>query len=62
MSELTLHTGLQGDMNTIHLDWFDSNGCRQKTELEINVMNQDKPRTLEILINGVVVAHVPPTS
>jgi hypothetical protein len=61
MSELTLHTGLQGEETVINLAWFDENGCPQKTTLEIHVLEQDKPRTLRMLLNGVVVAYVPST-
>lgn len=58
--EITIHTGLQNSFNTINVDWFDHNGVRQKTVVEVNVLPQDKPRTLEILINGVRLATIPP--
>jgi hypothetical protein len=56
--EITLHTGCSGDCNTIHVDWFDENGIRQKTDIEVNVQNQDKPRQLEIILNGALLATV----
>ena len=59
MSELTVHTGGQGDATTIHVDWFDHNNVRQRTDLVIAIQCQDKPRTLEVKINGVVLAVVP---
>lgn len=60
MSELTLHTGLMGEETLIHIDWFDHNNVRQKTELKIKVKDQDKPRELEILANNVRIARIPP--
>ena len=59
MCELTIHTGTQGDYNKINIDWFNENNVRQKLELEIIVQNQDKPRTLEIRVNGIVLATIP---
>ena len=60
MSELTLHTGCAGSAQIINIDWFDHNNIPQKTQMEIRIRQQDKPRTLEILLNGVVVGVVPP--
>lgn len=62
MSEITIHTGSQGTYNTIHIDWFDHNNVKQKTTIEVNVMPQDKPRTLEVLINNIRVVTIPPSS
>jgi len=59
MSELTLHTGGQGDWDTIHITWFDENNVSQKTRLDIRILNHDKPRTLELRLNEVVVATIP---
>jgi len=58
-SEWTFHTGGQGQTDSIHIDWSDHNNVRQRTELQIVIRPQDKPRTLEIWVNGVVVATVP---
>lgn len=58
--EITVHTGCQGEYNTIHVDWFDHNNITQKTDVELIILTQDKPRTLAIRINGVVVATIPP--
>ncbi len=60
--EITIHTGEQGTFNTIHVDWCDHNGVKQKTDIEVNVLPQDKPRTLEIVINGVRVATISPAT
>lgn len=57
--EITIHTGFMGDSNTINIDWYNENNVKQKSVIEINVKNQDKPRTLEILINGAKVAEIP---
>lgn len=62
MTELSLYTGFAGDRTTIHVDWFDHNNCRQLTDVEINIQEQDKPRTLEIRINGAMVALIPAKS
>lgn len=58
--EITIHTGLAGDQNRIHVDWFDHNNNRQDTVIDVNVLVRDKPRTIEILVNGVCLAVVPP--
>jgi hypothetical protein len=49
-----------GDCNTIYIEWTDHNNVRQNTAMEVNVLPDDKPRTLEIKVNGVVLATVPP--
>lgn len=59
MSELTIHTGSTGDYHHLHIDWFDENNVRQDTELELHILTQDKPRTLQIRVNGVIVATIP---
>lgn len=58
--ELTLHTGFMDERTIIHVDWYDHNNVRQKSEVEIRIQPQDKPRTLEIRVNGAVLATVPP--
>jgi hypothetical protein len=62
MDEMTLHTGCAGDTQKINIDWFDHNNVPQKTELVICIRQVDKPRTLEIKLNGVIVGVVPPRS
>lgn len=59
MSELTIHTGSAGSLTIFHIAWFDENGVRQSTELEVIIQDRDKPRTLEIRVNGVRVVEVP---
>ena len=59
--ELTIHTGTADDRNKINIEWFDHNGVKQKTVVEINMQYQDRPRTLEILVNGVCVVTVLPS-
>lgn len=58
MSELTIHTGPQGDWNTINVDWFDANNIKQKDRIDLVVLERDKPRTLSIRVNGVEVAKI----
>jgi hypothetical protein len=60
MSELTIHTGGVDSLTTIHVAWFNHNNVRQMTDVEIRIQPQDKPRTLEVRVNGVVLAVVPP--
>ena len=50
--EITIHTGCQGDYNKINVDWLDHNGVHRKEVLEINIQPRDKPRTLELKLNG----------
>lgn len=59
MMEITIHTGSQGDRNVIHVDWFDHNNVKQRTDVEIRIQPQDKPRILEISVNGLVVPIAP---
>ena len=56
--EITLNTGCAGDSHKCNIDWFDENNVRRKTIVEVNIQPQDKPRTLEIIVNGVIVATV----
>lgn len=58
-AELTLHTGEMGDETTIHVSWFDHNGCRRATVVIIKIEPYDKPRTLTILVNTGVVYQEP---
>ncbi|HSH43090.1 MAG TPA: hypothetical protein VK973_13270 [Arenicellales bacterium] len=62
MTDITIHTGCAGDQNTICVDWFDHNNVRQQTVIQANIQEWDKPRTLNIAINGVVVGIIPSES
>jgi hypothetical protein len=55
MSKLTLHTGLMGEQDTINISWFDENNVPKANKLDIIVLNRDKPRTLVIAVDGVIV-------
>lgn len=57
MSTITLHTGCAGDSFTIQVDWFDHNNVSQKDSVEIRIKRQDKPRTLQVLVNDMIVAQ-----
>lgn len=59
MMELTIHTGLMGDCNTINIDWLDERGIHNLTRIEVNVLNQDRPRTLILKLNGAIIATIP---
>lgn len=56
-SEITLHTGCAGSSFTIHVDWFDHNNIRRTDHVQIRIADRDKPRTLQVLINGMIVAQ-----
>jgi hypothetical protein len=58
--EITIHTGFIGEQNTIHVAWYDENGVDQKTDIELNVKDQDKPRELELIINGLKIVDILP--
>lgn len=57
--ELALRTGCAGSHDTIMIEWFDENGVKQETDLSIVIQDRDKPRTLEIRVDGAVVAVIP---
>ena len=56
--ELTIHTGTAGEETIINIDWFNENGVKRKDELRIEINEQDKPRTMEIVLNGVKIGEV----
>lgn len=56
--EITLNTGCAGEVYRCNVEWFDENNVRRKTIVEVNIQPQDKPRTLEVVVNGVIVATV----
>lgn len=58
--EITIHLGAMGDYSRINIAWFDHNNVPQKTVVEVTTVMQDKPRTLEVLINDVRLAAVVP--
>jgi hypothetical protein len=51
---ISLHTGCAGEQHTISVDWFDENNISKTTVVEINIQPQDKPRTLEVVVDGRV--------
>ena len=58
MSEITIHTGNQGDHTGINIDWFDENNVRHQERLAIVVADKDKPRTLFITLNGILIHKI----
>lgn len=58
MSEITLHTGCMGDEFVVNIDWHNHNNCTRNDKLEINILNLDKPRTLQILLNGCGIGEI----
>lgn len=59
MTQLTWSTGRAGDEITLPVDWFNHNNVPQRTVVTIAVQQQDKPRQLEVRVNGVVLAVIP---
>lgn len=57
MSELTIHTGNQGDHIAIHVDWFDENNVHYRETISIVVLDRDKPRTMDFYLNGARLAE-----
>jgi len=49
-AEITLHTGTIGDQNKLHINWHDENNVPQLNDIEIDIEEQDKPRTLVIRV------------
>ncbi len=58
MTELTLHTGGIGEFNKIYLKWQNKAGEERIDVLEINIKNQDFPRKMEFILNGVKIAQI----
>lgn len=58
MNELTVHTGLAGDVFHITVDWFDENLSTHQNELSIKVLDIDKPRTIAIVLDDKVLANI----
>lgn len=52
MSHISIHTGFAGDQTTIDIEWYDHDNVRHTTQIMVNIQAQDKPRTLEIEIEG----------
>lgn len=60
-AELTISMGMVGDECVIHVDWFDHNNVRHSDTVCISILDQDKPRTLQITVNGKETATCPST-
>lgn len=58
MSYITFHTGSTGDELTINIEWFDHNNTIHRNDVVIRILDQDKPRTLQVLFDGVTLARV----
>jgi len=56
--EITIHTGFMGSQTLIHIDWFDHNNVKRDDKLELKIMDKDKPRTLEIILNDVKIGEI----
>lgn len=61
MAHLTIQSGSQGQEHTLVVDWFDHNNVRYKTEIVMRIEDQDKPRTLSVLIDNKLVFQRKPT-
>jgi hypothetical protein len=58
---MTIHTGCAGDRDTINVDWFDHDNVKHAAKVELVMLERDKPRTLQIRVDGVIVAEYVPT-
>jgi hypothetical protein len=58
MTEITLHTGEPGSRLVVNLDWHDHNNIKHDDRLEIRVLRVDKPRTIQLILNNVIVATI----
>jgi hypothetical protein len=58
-SEWTLHTGEQNSQHKININWSDQNNLLHRDAIEIRIQERDKPRTLEIRLNGAILATLP---
>ncbi len=41
----------------MHVDWFNHNNVHHTDHVEVRIADKDKPRTLQVLINGMIVAQ-----
>lgn len=58
MTELTLHAGGTGESLTLNVDWTDHNNIFHCNTIVIRIPFQDKPRILEILIDGILAERI----
>lgn len=56
--EITIHTGIQNEHNTINIDWFNESGFRNRDVLELNVQSQDKPRRIDVVLNNIKIGEL----
>lgn len=54
-ADLTLRTGIAGDVDTVLVDWIDETGDHRTILLEIVMLERDRPRTIEIRIESVTI-------
>lgn len=52
MSDVTISNGLAGESDTVWFNWFDHNGIDHENKVEFKMLSDDKPRTLQILIDN----------
>lgn len=57
--EITLHTGAMGSEWVINVDWMDEDAVPRHDQIELRVPNIDKPRRVELWVNGAKVGHLP---
>ena len=53
MTELTLHLGLQGDRSKINLHWHDHDNIEHQDQVEVFMLDRDKPRIIQVYINSM---------
>lgn len=58
-ADLTLRTGPPGEHDKIVVEWFDETGEHHSLDIEVVMLDRDRPRTLEVRIDSwAVYRHV----
>ena len=61
MSEITLHTGSMGSEWVISVEWMNEDCVPMHDQIVLRVPNVDKPRRVELIVNGVKIGELPGT-
>lgn len=52
---ITIFAGYAGDTDKINITWFDENNVLQTTAIEVKVNDEDRLRSLEVIVDGISV-------
>ncbi len=55
MTELTLHTGPQGEHSKINIRWHGHDRIEHQEQVDVFVLNRDAPGILQVFVNGTFV-------